>query len=45
MDGKDIRKLIDEQTDNLEVPASLQPEAVVQKLEEQAKKKRKSYHK
>ncbi len=44
MDGKDIRKRIEEQTDNLEVPASLQPEAVVKKLEEQAKKKRTSYY-
>ena len=41
MDGKNIKKLIDEQTDKLEVPASLQPEAVVERLEEKAKKKRK----
>lgn len=45
MDGKNIKKLIDEQTDKLEVPASLQPEAVVRKLEAQAKKKRKAYYK
>ena len=45
MDGKNIKKLIDEQTDKLEVPASLQPEAVVERLEEKAKKKRRSYYK
>ena len=37
MDGKNIKKLIDEQTDKLEVPASLQPEAVVERLEEKIK--------
>ena len=40
MDGKNIKKLIDEQTDKLEVPASLQPEAVVERLEDPTRRKR-----
>lgn len=45
MDGKELKELIEEQTKNVEVPESLQPENIENKLKEKGKKRRSSYYK
>ncbi len=43
MDEKDLKKLAEEQSENIKIPDSLQPDQIQQMLESRGKKKRKYY--
>ena len=45
MEGKDLKEFIEEQTKDIEVPDSLQPENIEKMLEEKGKKRRNRYYK
>ena len=40
MNDRELKKWIQDQSENIEIPASLEPENVVKQLEEKAKKKK-----
>lgn len=44
MDDRELKKWIQDQSENIEIPASLEPENVVKQLEEKAKKKKTAYY-
>lgn len=44
MNDRELRKWIQDQSENIEIPASLEPENVVKQLEEKAKKKKTAYY-
>ena len=44
MDEKDLKKLAEEQSENIKIPDSLQPDQIQQMLESRGKKKRKYYY-
>lgn len=45
MDGKDLKKLIDEQMKDVDVPDSLKPENIEKLLEKKGQKRKKNYYK
>lgn len=44
MDDRELKKWIQAQSENIEIPASLEPENVVKQLEKKVKKKKTAYH-
>ncbi len=44
MDEKDLKKLVEEQSENIRIPDSLQPDQIEQMLESRGRKKRKYYY-
>ena len=44
MNDRELRKWIQDQSENIEIPVSLEPENVVKQLEEKAKKKKTAYY-
>ena len=44
MDEKDLKKLAEEQSENIKIPDSLQPDQIQQMLESRGQKKRKYYY-
>ena len=44
MNDRELKKWIQDQSENIEIPASLEPENVVKQLEEKAKKKKTAYY-
>lgn len=44
MEEKDLRKLIDEQSDKIQIPVTLEPDCVMEQLEERAKKRKLAYY-
>lgn len=44
MEEKDLKKLIDEQSDKIQIPVTLEPDCVMEQLEERAKKRKMAYY-
>lgn len=44
MEEKDLKKMIEEQSEKIQIPAALEPERVTGQLEERAKKRKRAYH-
>lgn len=45
MEEKDLKKRIDEQSEEIKIPVTLEPECVMEQLEERAKKRKLTYYK
>ena len=44
MEEKDLKKLIEEQSEEIKIPVTLEPEYVMEQLEEKAKRRKLAYY-